>query len=549
MMFEHGTKPNETPGLEDYLAAIRQHKVLIVVCSVIGLALAIVFTTTRTATFTGVARVLVNPTAVGAIDGRLVTPSLEREREVIDSNAIADRVAVQLELPQAGRTLLTELEVLFVDNSDTLEVRFTDPEPEFAQDVVNSFAQEYVGLRIEQAEALDTETIAELEASVATVDEQIAEVEAQIAILSAERDRLVALGQVATSTTDQISSNRTILSQLLVDRRAPANDLADARLAQRTRGAPAEVLQFSSVPETPNGFGDSILQLVGLFFGAGAGIGLAFVRHRLDRTARQSGDVELALGSSVLASIPSFGVSNRSGSSAIVMLAGGRSTRVQRARESFRRLRSSVQFLGATHTAKSFLVTSARPTEGKSTISANLAVALAQGETTVCLVNADLRRPTLERLLGVSSSHQGLGDWLANPDISNIMVAVPDTPGLVIIPAGPPPPNPGELLATNRFQSLIDELSDQFDIILVDAPPVLSAADASTMSSFVDGTVVVVDSSRTDTDTLLRVRADIDRSGGKVIGAILNRDNSDSSPLLARDRYSYERVSAARSNR
>ncbi|GEM_PF-2301516 len=547
MMFEPGTKGKETPGLEDYIAAVRQRKLLIVVCALLALALAIVFTTTRTATFTAVSRVLVNPTAVGSTDGRLVQPSLEREREVIGSNAVADRVATAVSLNQAGRTLLEDLEVVFVDDSDTLEVRYTNSDPKQAEIVVNRFAQEYVGLRNEAALELDDRTIVELEATVAAVDAQIDEVEEQIASLISERSRQIALGQDATSAADQLATSRAVLSQLLIERRSPVADLAEAQLAQGTRLLPAEVLQFSSVPESPNGFGDRILQLAGLILGTGAGVGLAFVLHRLDRTARESGDVELALGTSVLASIPSFGISNRSGSSSVVMLAGGRSARVQRARESFRRLRSSVQFLGTTQDAKTFLLTSARPSEGKSTTATNLAVALTQGENSVCLVNADLRRPTVERILGIPSTHQGLSDWLANPDITNIMVAVPGTPGLVVVPAGPPPPNPGELLATNRFASLLEELTEQFDIILVDAPPVLSTADASAIARSVDGTIIVVDSSRTDTDTLLRVRSEIDRSGGKVVGAILNRDNTDASPLLGRDRYSYERVSASRS--
>ena len=224
---------------------------------------------------------------------------------------------------------------------------------------------------------------------------------------------------------------------------------------------------------------------------------------------------------------------------------------MQRAREAFRRLRSSVQFLGATQDAKTFLITSALPTEGKSTTSVNLAVALSQGETSVCLVNADLRRPTVEKILGIPSNQQGLSDWLANPDIANIMIAVPGTPGLAIVPAGPPPSNPGELLATNRFASLLDELSDQFDIVLIDAPPVLSTADAAAIARSVDGTIVVVDSSRTDTDTLLRVRAEIDRSGGTVLGAILNRDNSGAGggSILRKDRYAYEKVTASRADR
>ena len=280
-------------------------------------------------------------------------------------------------------------------------------------------------------------------------------------------------------------------------------------------------------------------------FGLGAGVAAAFVFHRLDRTARETGDIELALGVNVLASIPQFGIGNRSGNSAIVMLAGGRSTRVQRARESFRRLRSAVQFLGVSRDAETYLITSAQPAEGKSTVSINLAVAMAQGGKKVCLVNADLRRPTIERMVGIANS-RGLSNWLVDNSASDIMVAVEQAPGLVIIPAGPPPPNPGELLASGGLGELIGELKSQFEVVIVDAPPVLSTADASAIAPSTDGALIVVDSRRTDTDALLRVRDELERTGGRLLGAVLNRDSTDNGPRLSRDRYAYERVSAAR---
>ena len=548
MMFEAGSQAKDTPGLEEYLAAARQRKWLIVLCGLIGLAAAFLVTISLESRFEASARVLVNPTPVGSTDGRLVNPSLEREREVVDSIQVEREVVTQLQLVVTPNDLLRELDVVFVADSDTLELNFVDPDPQLAQDVVNSFAQQYVTLRNAEAATLDEARISEFRVEANTLMDILEEIDAEI--LALERQRSTADPTVIASLNTQITEEVRERTQLRADLRSVNRDISDAQISANTRTPPAVFLQQAALPEVPTGFSDNIVRALGLVLGLGGGAALAFVLQRLDRTARESGDVELALGTSVLASIPSFGLSNRSGSSAVVMLTGGRSARVQRAREAFRRLRSSVQFLGVTQESKTFLVTSARPAEGKSTTSANLAVALTQGETSVCLVNADLRRPTIEKILGIPTSHQGLSDWLANPEITNIMVAVPGTPGLVVVPAGPPPPNPGELLTTNRFASLVEELSEQFDIILIDAPPVLSTADASSISRTVDGTIIVVDSSRTDTDTLLRVRSEIDRSGGKVVGAILNRDNSESGgSILRKDRYAYEKVTAARASR
>lgn len=544
MMYESGSQAKETPGLEDYLAAMRQRKWLILLCTLLGLALGILFTATREKTWEASAKVLINPTVV---EGRLISPVPEREREVVDSNSVAALVAVDLGITTSPLLLLRDLDVVFVDFSDTLELLYVDEDPEVAQDTVNSFAENYVAKRNSEAAELDEQTISALTADIARLDAELQALEDEQTELLLELDRVQ--GTPSESTVNGlIQSNRAAQSSILGERRNRSSQIADAQISRDTRIPPAELLQSADLPTVPAGFSDNIIRALGLVLGVGLGAALAFVLHRLDRTARESGDVELALGTSVLASIPSFGMAYRSGSSAIVMLSGGRSAKVQRSREAFRRLRSSVQFLGSTRDAESFLITSARPAEGKSTTAANLAIALAQGETRVCLVNADLRRPTIEKVLGIASTQEGLADWLADSSVTNIMVSVPGTPGLVVVPAGPPPPNPGELLATNRFASLIEELSDQFDIILVDAPPVLSAADASTISTAVDGTIVVVDSSRTDTDTLLRVRAEIDRAGGTVVGAILNRDNSDvGGSVLRKDRYAYEKVTASRS--
>lgn len=546
MMYEPGSQAKETPGLEEYLAAMRQRKWLILACAILGLIAGIVFSTTREKTWEASAKVLVNPTNVGSVDGRLERPVLEREREVVDSNAVAQLVAEDLGITTSPLLLLRNLDVVFVDGSDTLELLYVDPDRSVAQDTVNSFAAQYVSKRNGEAQDLDEKTIEILDAEVARLNASLDELEAEQAELIRQFNVAQSQGQDTSTISGSINTNRSDQNALLNELRSRTNDLTDAQVDQSTRTPPAELLQSADLPTVPTGFSDNILRALGLVLGFGAGAALAFVLHRLDRTARESGDVELALGTSVLASIPSFGMAYRSGSSAIVMLAGGRSAKVQRSREAFRRLRSSVQFLGSSRDAETFLITSARPAEGKSTTAANLAIALAQGESRVCLVNADLRRPTIEKVLGIPSTQEGLGDWLADSSVTNIMVSVPGTPGLVVVPAGPPPPNPGELLATNRFARLMEELVEQFDIILVDAPPVLSAADASAISSAVDGTIIVVDSSRTDTDTLLKVRAEIDRAGGKVVGAILNRDNSDGGSVLRKDRYAYEKVTASR---
>ncbi|MFT7475354.1 MAG: capsular exopolysaccharide synthesis family protein [Verrucomicrobiales bacterium] len=546
MMYEADAGAKETPGLEEYLAAINQRKWLVVVCTVLGIVVASLFIVNRSPSYTAVSKVVVNATTVGSLEGRQEKPVPERERNIIASEAVAGAVTEELGLSITTSLILRELEVDFVDKSDTLELSYTQEDPSMAQDIVNSFARAYVAKRIGEADTLNATRTAEYQLSIAGIEAELVDNETSLNALEAERARLQRAGEIVSNVQEQINFLRNTANELRRTRNTFLADIAQIELSQKTRVEPAEVLRFSVLPQSPNGFSDNILRALGLITGVGAGIGLAFLFHRLDRTARESSDVELALRTTVLASIPPFGFGHRGGSSAVVMLSGGRSARTQQARESFRRLRSSLQFLGTTRDAKTFMITSARPAEGKSTMAANLAVALAQGGVRVCIVNADLRRPTLERILGVPNQ-RGIAEWLADPTVTDIMLPVAGCPGLVLVPAGTPPPNPGELLATGRIAELLDELAEQFDILIVDAPPALSAADASAIAPSVDGTLIVVDASRTDTDALLKVRSEINRAGGNVVGAILNRDRSDIGLRMRKDHYSYEKVSASRS--
>jgi capsular exopolysaccharide synthesis family protein len=273
--------------------------------------------------------------------------------------------------------------------------------------------------------------------------------------------------------------------------------------------------------------------IAGLLFGTAA----AFLVERLDTTARDESDVALALGARVLASVPAFPLGNRSGTSAAIMLSEERKPRLAISREAFRRMRSSLQFASASTGSEVFLFTSAFPGEGKSVAAANLALALAQSGKHVALVSADMRRPTLERILGVPN-HEGLSDFLGGKSEMELK-SIDGVENLWFVPAGPPPANPGELLGSVQFETLIKELRTMASYVLIDSPPVLSTADAATAATYSDGVVVVVDSRRTETQDLLKVRDELGRAGATIVGAVLNRTRARRGLFSRRDAYAY----------
>jgi capsular exopolysaccharide synthesis family protein len=174
------------------------------------------------------------------------------------------------------------------------------------------------------------------------------------------------------------------------------------------------------------------------------------------------------------------------------------------------------------------MFTSAFPSEGKSVTTSNTAVALAQSGATVALINADLRRPSLERLFGLDNS-KGLSLFLAGDEV--IEPYQPEgIENLWVFSAGPEPANSAELLGSDRLTTLIKQL---------DCPPVLSAADPLVVAPQVDGVIVVVDSRTTETDDLLQVRADLANAGAKILGSVMNRDRRRRGSRWRSRAYSY----------
>ncbi len=207
-------------------------------------------------------------------------------------------------------------------------------------------------------------------------------------------------------------------------------------------------------------------------------------------------------------------------------------------------MRSSVQFLNSSSGVSSVIFTSSSPAEGKRLTSANLSIALAQNGSRCVLVSADLRRPTLERLFGMEGPRPGLSEYLASAAELNAE-KVPGIDNLWLIRSGTPPSNPGELLNSDRFEQMIKELErEDVEYVVIDTPPVLSTADAVSAARYVDGVIVVVDTERTETSDLLQVRADLERSGSKLLGAVMNREKFERGGLFRRDKYAYYRSDA-----
>ena len=203
--------------------------------------------------------------------------------------------------------------------------------------------------------------------------------------------------------------------------------------------------------------------------------------------------------------------------------------------ESFNSLRTNLNFVSSAVDAKTILITSALPEEGKSTTAINLAISLAKDSKKVLLIDADLRKPSLQRYLRVRpGTMQGLSAVLANQVSAKEAIGYYEILGIDLMMAGTRPPNPAELLALPKMKEMLDGLRNDYDYIIVDAPPGSVITDASILSSIVDGVVLVVRQNFSKHQDVLKIKESLKRVNANILGVVINnydisKDTKDAS--------------------
>jgi polysaccharide biosynthesis transport protein len=297
---------------------------------------------------------------------------------------------------------------------------------------------------------------------------------------------------------------------------------------------PVDIARTPSAPAEPNIPRNLAFAFV---LGLSSGIGLAFLLEGLDNTVRTPEQAQAISGLPSLGMIPlGSKISVESGAKQGLIVASSKEPveLITQARpqsqmaESYRALRTSLLLTSLGAPPKVILITSALPREGKTTTSVNTAIVLAQKGTRVLLIDADLRRPSIHKALGLGP-RAGLSNVLTGgATAQQATVRSPILPNLFVLPAGTPPPNPAELMASQQMFDLIAELREQYDHIVIDTPPTLSVTDAVVLSTRSDAVVLVIRSSQTTKPALRRTRDILAQVNARVAGVLLNAVNLDS---------------------
>ncbi|WP_406944939.1 CpsD/CapB family tyrosine-protein kinase [Halobacillus sp. SY10] len=196
--------------------------------------------------------------------------------------------------------------------------------------------------------------------------------------------------------------------------------------------------------------------------------------------------------------------------------------------EQFRTIRTNLQFTSVDTDLETMLVTSASPSEGKSITTANTAVVFAQQGKKTLLVDADMRKPTIHYTFRVDNT-KGLSNYLVKSHLVTELASKTDVEHLDVIPCGPIPPNPSELLGSDKMKSFIKEAKKTYDVVIFDMPPVLAVADAQVLSNAVDGVLLVVRSKQTEKEAIQKAKEQLDQTKANILGVVLNDQDIKSS--------------------
>ena len=263
----------------------------------------------------------------------------------------------------------------------------------------------------------------------------------------------------------------------------------------------------------------------GILLGLLIGVALAIARELLDNRIATSEDVEVAAEAPVLTSIR---YDNDVPKQPLIV-----SSDNQFRTEAFRLLRTNLQFLNLDTRPRALVITSAVPGEGKTSTATNLAIALAQTGQRILLVDGDLRRPKAAQMLGLERS-VGLTTVLVGRSELHESIQKHSNSGIFFLASGPIPPNPTEVLQSNAAHALFDQLSDMFDMVIIDAPPLLPVSDAAIMARDVDGAILVVRHGKTTKEQVRQARSRLTQVGANLFGVAVNM-----TPKRGRGPYGY----------
>jgi capsular exopolysaccharide synthesis family protein len=315
--------------------------------------------------------------------------------------------------------------------------------------------------------------------------------------------------------------------------------LEESKIGEAMQITEAKIIDPATVPDDPVAPKKKQNTVLGFLLGLLIGVGGAFLLEYLDTSLKNSKEIEELTGMSVLATIP---LMKEKEDSQIPTYDRPNS----HVGEAYKILRTNLVFTAAARPVKAIVVTSTMPQEGKTTTCVNLGTTLAQQGRKTVILDCDFRRPMLHRYFSdiIRDKHHGLSNVLIEKIKLGESINESPTENLYFIPSGTIPSNPAELLGSEKMQDVLEKLKKDYEFIIMDTPPALGVADARVLGKICDGIMIVIMAKKTHRDAVLEVKEELERSGDKIIGFVLN--GVDLTRSYYRHRYYYYHYPSAK---
>ncbi len=461
--------------------------------------------------------------------------------QLVRRGPILSETVKSLGLKMTWQDLRDRVSAVPITGTQLIELGVVDTIPARSMAIANELAHQLILQSPTTPSQEDQDRLAfirsqlpELEAKIKNARDQITALDQTISTAASARAVQEAQTQ-QNNLNAQINVWQTTYAQLL-------NTLKQGNLNYLS------VVEPASLPTDPISPKTATNVLVAAAIGLTLSVGGALLLEYTDNTIRSPEEARTILKAPILATIGR--IEGKTYAEKLIAVYEPRSPLT----ESYRELRTNLQFSSLDAPLKKIVISSPGPAEGKSVTAANLAVVMAQAGLSVILVDADLRRPVMHKIFEVKN-RVGLTSWLVSQEMepavaggmsrdeashlqhadANSYIQQTKINNLRIIPCGPQPPNPAEVLGSSRMHQLLDELTTIADIIILDSPPSVTVTDAVVLSRWVDGVLLVLDAQHTDRQAARRARENLDAVGAKLLGTVINRV----APGSGRYTYSY----------
>lgn len=487
---------------------------LVVLCVVIAASVAYIRVDSQVRLYATSSTVLINPAGEISSVGNMIQTAGRLTSTYslwIVSAPVLERVDAELREAGVGG-LQGQISTSAIGDSLFIRISVTDTDPYRAALTANVTAEQFIEYVQEQSTLALSQRKTEIDGQIDIITQQINDTEARIAELQAQpRDN--------DQQLEELQGNRSALLEDLSRLQLSARSV-DAGIAstenQLVLSSPA---YEPSAPFAPQVRRTTLLGAIG---GGLLAVGAIALLEYLDNRVRTREEAEALASAPVLAMVSTHPIS-KSGQGQLFSLDSPRSA----AAESLRLLRANIEFTAATDPISALAVSSPGPGEGKSIITANLGVVMAQAGLKTVIIDADLRRPSQHRIFNVEN-YRGLTTLLKHPIEDWREAVVPaSVPGLSILPSGPVPPNPSDLLLLGRFRDILAQIRETADIVLLDTSPVLAVSDSLIVTSQTNGVLLVCQPGTTRRDRLQQAASAFAQADIRLIGVVMSRQDNE----------------------